>query len=165
MFLKGKIRRHTRQVQLNDFLRVKSSHGLHLYRKSWYHDPLILSLDFPSARTIRKMRVGSFELACDSFFHNANKSKMCQECSSGAIESHDHYFIRCEGFSTQRDILIRQIRPILARLNISFSASTCLGFNTNLGNREYEKTTRQDRQSIFDAINEFILSTDRFSYL
>ena len=90
--LKGKIRIHIRDTQLSEFLELNSSHGLSRYRNSWYHDPLILFLNFPSARTIRKMRVGSSELACDSFFLKENNSRKCKLCTHDVLETHDHFF-------------------------------------------------------------------------
>ena len=163
--LRGFVRKHIHDLQLSEFLTDKSTHGLPQFRRHWYHDPLLLRLATPSARTIRKMRLGSSELASDSFFFTENSSKICKYCSLNVVETPEHFFTVCSSFQTQRVALLRQIRPALTRLGLRFSAASCLGFCSRLRIRSFERATRRDRLTILEAVDEFITTSERFSYM
>ena len=133
------------------------------FRSKWYFDHALSFSNASAIRIIRRIRLGVSELREHSFFLTVNRSKIC-ECQMGVDESPQHYFCVCPRYSGARTELLERIRPILRRLDIAFTASSCLGFHPRLENRQFEKHTRTDRLALLQEVSNYVVATSRFKY-
>jgi len=93
-----------------------------------------------------RLRTRCSSLNQDLYMCNIVQSPLC---SCGSIETVYHYFLECDRFRQQREVLINTIAPLAPT-----SLNTLLYGDESI---DFEKNTR-----IFDAVHEYIKQSKRF---
>ena len=148
------------EEQMRNSILSGKSQPYFLRHSSWYHDPLVLSIDHPSMPRLRELRLLVSDLGCHAQRRNGLETPNCDTCNHP--ETCQHYLLECKKFSEPRSKLLRNITPLLAELNCELSASSVLGFFDFLSSKTREKNTRNARRKLLNHTLEFITESNRF---
>ena len=116
---------------------------------------------FPNVLHTR-LRLGSSTL--NSHLFKVGRAESCSCSCANPSETPKHYLLECPNYSTQRDALLVQIRDLLApgtHRTLIMNLDTNYFFNLLL--RGSTENSDHVNITLFAAIQEFIISTGRFS--
>jgi len=104
-------------------------------------------------------------LANDSHYMNLDGSKQCSHCTRDAVESLEHYFLKCTTFAKQRKTLISNVSPLLKSLGLPLNVKSLLGFDDRLASASYRKISKTIRAMLYKHTCAFMRSTNRFKFV
>ena len=104
-----------------------------------------------------QLRLNCSNLNYDLFNINIIGSPICLQCHGNHIEDKSHYLLYCQAYANSRQVLFDKILDILSKQPLNYI------IDTNLLLFGKPELSYNDNVQIFEVVQEFIKSTNRFS--